>query len=86
MPDRTKLGPDRFTMVVVADTRMNEDEVESMSPFEGNRLANARTRFVIDAINRIWSPPALSGRTPPHSGGDRIPRCHRSRPPDRTDR
>jgi 3',5'-cyclic AMP phosphodiesterase CpdA len=48
----TPIKGDRlFRMVVVADTHMNQDENDCTSPFDVNRLANARTRHIVHAIN-----------------------------------
>jgi hypothetical protein len=46
------LGAHLFRAVVVADTHMNQDEADCTSPFAVNALANARTRYVVQAINR----------------------------------
>lgn len=48
---RQNLGEYLFSIAVLADTHVNEEEYESNSPFECNRVANARTRWVIQAIN-----------------------------------
>ncbi len=47
------LGGLLFTFVVVADTHMNQEEARSSSPYACNRLANGRTRFVLQQINRL---------------------------------
>ena len=47
------LGDHVFTFVVVADTHMNQEEAQSSSPYACNALANARTRFVLQEINRL---------------------------------
>jgi predicted phosphodiesterase len=52
------LGAHLFTIAVVADTHMNEGEYVSASPYECNRVANARTRFAIHRINQLG--PALT--------------------------
>jgi predicted phosphodiesterase len=52
------LGRYLFSIVVVADTHMNEVEYGSSSPYECNRIANARTRYVIERLNQI--DPALT--------------------------
>lgn len=45
------LGAFLFSIAILTDTHLNEAEYESNSPFECNRMANARTRWVIDAVN-----------------------------------
>ena len=45
-------GKRLFTFAVIADTHLNEQECGTNSPFEVNRLANRRLRFVIDDLNR----------------------------------
>jgi Icc-related predicted phosphoesterase len=52
------LGRYLFSIAVVADTHMNEVEYGSSSPYEANRVANARTRYVIERLNQIA--PALT--------------------------
>lgn len=52
------LGRYLFSIAVVADTHMNEVEYGSASPYECNRIANARTRYVIERLNQI--DPALT--------------------------
>ena len=47
------LGNLLFTFAVVADTHMNQEEAQSSSPYACNRLANARTRHVLQQINRL---------------------------------
>jgi 3',5'-cyclic AMP phosphodiesterase CpdA len=47
------LGRYLFSIAVIADTHMNEDEHSSASPYECNRVANARTRWVIQRINQL---------------------------------
>ncbi len=47
------LGRYLFSIAVVADTHMNEVEYGSSSPYEVNRIANARTRHVIARLNQI---------------------------------
>ena len=46
-------GAHLFSLAVVADTHMNEEEAHCSSPFEVNRLANARTRWVVAKINEL---------------------------------
>lgn len=50
----TDLAPSRhrFTFAVVADTHLNQSDDECNSPFEVNRRANRRLRWVIDDLNR----------------------------------
>jgi 3',5'-cyclic AMP phosphodiesterase CpdA len=52
------LGSYLFTIAIVADTHMNEVEYGSSSPYECNRIANARTRYVVERLNQI--DPALT--------------------------
>jgi 3',5'-cyclic AMP phosphodiesterase CpdA len=52
------LGRYLFSIAVVADTHMNEVEYGSSSPYEVNRIANARTRYVVERLNQIA--PALT--------------------------
>jgi Icc-related predicted phosphoesterase len=52
------LGRYLFSIAVVADTHLNEVECGSSSPYEVNRIANARTRHVIERLNQIG--PALT--------------------------
>ena len=52
------LGRYLFSIAVVADTHMNEVEYGSASPYECNRIANARTRYVVERLNQI--DPALT--------------------------
>lgn len=52
------LGAYLFTVAIVADTHLNETEDGSSSPFECNRVANARTRWVISRLNQLG--PALT--------------------------
>ena len=40
-----------FSFAVVADTHLNQNDFECNSPFEVNKLANARLRYVIDDLN-----------------------------------
>lgn len=47
------LGRYLFSIAVIADTHMNEVEYGSSSPYECNRIANARTRYVIERLNQI---------------------------------
>ena len=46
-----------FSIIVVADTHINEDEHVSTSPFETNHRANARARFVFEEIAAMDPPP-----------------------------
>lgn len=46
-------NPVLFTIALVADSHVNPREDESNSPWITNKLANARTRFVVDEINRL---------------------------------
>ena len=45
------LGARLFSFAVIADTHLNQAEDECNSPFEVNRLANARMRYVINDLN-----------------------------------
>ena len=47
-----QLGERLFTFAVVTDTHLNQGETECNSPFEVNRLANARMRHVVRDLNR----------------------------------
>jgi 3',5'-cyclic AMP phosphodiesterase CpdA len=47
------LGRYLFSIAVIADTHMNDVEYGSSSPYECNRIANARTRYVIERLNQI---------------------------------
>ncbi len=47
------LGRYLFSIAIIADTHMNEEEYGSASPYECNRVANARTRWVIHRINQL---------------------------------
>ena len=51
-PGAAHLGERLFRIAVVADTHLNQDEADCTSPFAVNALANARTRYVVQAINR----------------------------------
>jgi hypothetical protein len=46
------LGRRRFSFAVIADTHVNQEEGKASSDFMVNRLANARTRHVLHALNR----------------------------------
>ena len=46
-----RLGKRLFSFAVVADTHVNQDETTCNSPFEVNRLANARMRHVVRELN-----------------------------------
>ncbi len=52
------LGAYLFTIAIIADTHLNEAEYGSASPFECNRLANARTRWIVSRLNQLG--PALT--------------------------
>ena len=41
-----------FTFAVIADTHVNQGEDNCNSPFDVNRLANGRLRYVVDDLNR----------------------------------
>ncbi len=41
-----------FTYAVIADTHLNEDEDHCNSPFDVNRLANRRLRYVVEDLNK----------------------------------
>ena len=45
------LGNRLFTYAVIADTHLNQGETECNSPYEVNRLANARMRYVVRDLN-----------------------------------
>lgn len=47
------LGKKLLSFAVYADSHLNQNETESMSPHEVNKLANGRHRYVIEQINRI---------------------------------
>ena len=51
MADSAK-GEYRFTFAVVSDTHLNPADTECNSPFDVNRLANARLRWVVRDLNR----------------------------------
>ena len=40
-----------FSFAVISDTHLNQNDFESNSPFDVNRLANRRLRYVIDDLN-----------------------------------
>lgn len=46
-------GRPLFTFAVVADTHVNQSEMYSSSPYPCNKLANARTRWVLARLNRL---------------------------------
>ncbi|MBK7659934.1 MAG: metallophosphoesterase [Betaproteobacteria bacterium] len=46
------LGEKLFSFAVIADTHVNQEEGKASSDFAVNRLANARNRYVIHALNR----------------------------------
>ena len=45
------LGSRLFTFAVITDTHLNQGEDDCNSPFEVNRLANARMRYVVRDLN-----------------------------------
>ncbi len=45
------LGKHLFSFAVISDTHLNEDEFSTDSPFDVNRLANRRLRYVIQDLN-----------------------------------
>lgn len=47
----TQIGARLFSYGVIADTHLNQDEMECNSPFEVNQLANVRLRWVIEDLN-----------------------------------
>ena len=47
------MSVDLHRRAVVADTHMNETEDASTSPYECNRVANARTRHVVARLNQL---------------------------------
>lgn len=47
------VGKHVHTFAVVADTHMNQSEDYSSSPYSCNKLANARTRYVIAELNEL---------------------------------
>jgi len=51
-----RLGDLQFRFVVIADTHVNQEEGKTSSPFAVNALANARTRFVLEEVNRLAPP------------------------------
>ncbi|MEH6813476.1 MAG: metallophosphoesterase [Motiliproteus sp.] len=53
LENKNKLGKKLFTMVVVADTHLSEQDMESNSPFPVNRLANGRMKHVVQDINAL---------------------------------
>src|SRR5688572_3863161 len=46
------LGRRLFRFAVIADTHVNQEEGKASSDFAVNRLANARNRYVVEALNR----------------------------------
>ncbi len=46
------LGDHLFTFAVVSDSHVNEEEDRSASPYECNKLANGRFRYVVHALNQ----------------------------------
>jgi DNA repair exonuclease SbcCD nuclease subunit len=55
--EQARGGDPLFSIVVVADTHINEDEHLSTSPFETNHQANARARYVFEEIAAMDPPP-----------------------------
>lgn len=55
MQQNTKndLGKKLFSIVVVADTHLSEQDMQSNSPFAVNRLANGRMKHVVQDINAL---------------------------------
>ncbi|MFT5505819.1 MAG: Icc-related predicted phosphoesterase [Gammaproteobacteria bacterium] len=51
MIDNSK-GEYLYSIAVVTDTHLNQNDSECNSPFDVNRLANNRLRYVIDDLNR----------------------------------
>lgn len=47
------LGKKLFSMIVVADTHLSEQDMVSNSPFPVNRLANGRMKYVVQDINAL---------------------------------
>ncbi|MGI9319564.1 MAG: metallophosphoesterase family protein [bacterium] len=45
------IGERLFSFAVIADTHLNQNDLECNSPFEVNKLANARLHYVIDDLN-----------------------------------
>ena len=46
------LGKRLFTFAVIADSHLNQDELDCNSPFPVNKLANRRMRHVVRDLNR----------------------------------
>jgi hypothetical protein len=42
-----------FTFAIISDSHINPEESKTSSPWESNKLANARTRYVIQELNRL---------------------------------
>ena len=42
-----------FTFAIISDSHINPEESKSSSPWQSNKLANARTRYVIQELNRL---------------------------------
>src|SRR5436853_4698435 len=42
-----------FSFAVIGDTHLNPDHTQNTSPWRTNRLANARTAFVVSELNRL---------------------------------
>ncbi|MBI4591498.1 MAG: metallophosphoesterase [Candidatus Rokubacteria bacterium] len=49
----SELGAYLFTLAIIADTHLNQEEYGSTSPYECNRVANGRTRHVVQQLNRF---------------------------------
>ena len=47
------LGKHLFTFAVIADTHMRPEEGDDSSPFEVNKHANGRARYVVDLLNQL---------------------------------
>ena len=45
------IGNRKFSFAVIADTHLNDEELGTNSPFDVNRWANRRLRYVIDDLN-----------------------------------
>lgn len=46
------LGAHRYSFAVITDTHLNEDEDQCSSPFDVNRRANRRMRYVVQDLNK----------------------------------
>lgn len=47
-----ELGAHRYSFAVITDTHLNEDEDRCSSPFDVNRRANRRMRYVVQDLNK----------------------------------